>query len=66
MLLSRLSAVEPDLSALDIVPSLEQDLPQRLRELVRGKDQQKRTASDRHRQEASQISRLQAQQEELE
>ena len=62
----RLESVEPELLAvMGVMPSLEQNLTKSLRELARGKEREKQGSSDRHRQAAAQLSRLQAQQEEL-
>ena len=58
--------MEPDLLAvMGIMPSLEQNLAKDLRDLAKGKEMEKQGSSDRHRQTAAQLSRLQAQQEEL-
>ena len=46
--------------------SLEEDLTHCLREMARSKEQEKKTVSDKHRNDASQQSRLQAQHEGIE
>lgn len=50
---------------MGIMPSLEQNLTESLRDLARGKEREKQASSDQHRRAAAQLSRLQAQQEEM-
>ena len=59
--------MEPELLALlGVMPSLEENLTDRLKGVVRGKEREKHTATERHRQAAAKLSRFQAQHEELE
>lgn len=63
----RLGAVEPELLTLfGVMPSLEENLTNRLRGLTRGKEQEIQAAGGRHRQAVAKMSRFQTQQEELE
>ena len=63
----RLESLQPELlSVFGEMPSLEDNLSSRLKDLVRSKEQEKQVSSDQYRQATAQAARLQTQLEEKE